>query len=182
MTAMAFASARAWNPTTFPFLPASADTTRVRELVLQAQGGDKQILDIGCGKGYSTSMTKGSIGIDTERHNIKTARKLFPYKNFRQESAVSMIPEEKYDVVTCMFYFHKIPRFLRKQIISKSLKIAKERVVVLDVSPDYRAGYEMFKKNTFLPDYYKNCRKDLSEFTETKLMDGILSIWVYEMN
>lgn len=174
--------ARAWNPSTFPFLPASTDTTRVRELVLRAQGGNKKILDIGCGQGYSTAVSQGSVGIDAELRNIRNAKKLFPDKTFKQGILSSVEHNDEYDVVTCMFYFHKIPQFLRKMIIENALNIAKERVVILDVSPDYEAGREMFKQSTFLPDYYKNCRDDLSEFTETKLMDGILSIWIYELN
>ena len=174
--------ARAWNPSSFPFLPASADTTRVRDLVLRAQGGNKKILDIGCGQGYSTATSKGSVGIDAEPRNIRNAKKLFPDKTFKEGILCSMEHKDKYDVVTSMFYFHKIPQFFRKIIITNALNIAKERVVILDVSPDYKAGYEMFKHSEFLPDYYKNCRDDLSEFTETKLMDGILSIWIYEVN
>jgi|TARA_B110000114_G_C15091681_1_gene398941 hypothetical protein len=174
--------ARAWNPSIFPFLPASTDTTRVREIVLRAQGVNKKILDIGCGQGYSTAISQGSVGIDAELRNIRNAKKLFPDKTFKHGILSSIEHNDEYDVVTSMFYFHKIPQFLRKMIIENALNIAKERVVILDVSPDYEAGNEMFKQSTFLPDYYKNCRDDLSEFTETKLMDGVLSIWIYEVN
>ena len=49
------------------------------------QRGDREveILDIGCGLGYSTSSSEGSLGIDINRHNIKKAKKLFPNKKFR---------------------------------------------------------------------------------------------------
>lgn len=179
-------SARAWNPSSFPFLPASADTTRVRDSVLRAQGTNKKILDIGCGQGYSTAFSEGSLGIDADLRNIKNARRLFPSKTFKQGIISSMEHDDddddnEYDVITAMFYFHRIPQFLRKMIIANAIKMAKERVVILDLSPDYEAGDEMFKQSTFLADYYKNCRNDLSEFTETSLMDGILSIWVYQV-
>lgn len=171
----------AWNPSSFPFLPASTDTSRVRELVLRAQGGNKKILDVGCGQGYSTAMSQGSIGVDAELDNVKTARKLFPDKTFKHGILSSMETDDKYDVVTSMFYFHKIPQFLRKIIVNEAIKLANERVVIVDVSPDYEAGPEMFKQSTFLGDYFKNCRNDLSNFTETTLVDGLLSIWVYDI-
>ena len=176
-----FVNVFAWNPSSFPFLPASTDTSHIRELVLRAQGSDKKILDVGCGQGYSTSVSQGSVGVDSERTNIETARKLFPEKTFKQGILSSMEKGDTYDVVTSMFYFHKIPRFLRKIIINEAIALAKERVVIVDVSPDYKAGPEMFKQSTFLRDYFQNCRNDLSNFTETTLVDGLLSIWVYDV-
>jgi trans-aconitate methyltransferase len=170
-----------WNPSSFPFLPASTDTSRLRELVLCAQGDNKKILDVGCGHGYSTAISQGSLGIDAELDNIKTAQKLFPDKNFKYGILSSMETDDEYDVVTCMFYFHKIPQFLRKIIVNEAVKLANERVVIVDVSPDYEAGPEMFKRSKFLDDYFENCRNDLSNFTETTLVDGLLSIWVYDV-
>ena len=34
-----------WNPTNYPFIPASTDTSKIRELIIEAQGKNKRILD-----------------------------------------------------------------------------------------------------------------------------------------
>ena len=171
---------QAWNPSNFPFLPASTDTSNIRTMVVEAQGTDKKILDVGCGEGYSTSVAQGSLGVDSKPRNIHTARRLFPDKTFKLGILSSIDPERNFDVVTSMFYFHKIPQFMRKRIISKALKIADERVVIVDVCPDYKSGDEMHKHSQFLEDYYKNCRNDLLGFNETKLADGMISVWVHD--
>ena len=72
-----------WNPTSYPFLPASADSTKVRNLIIEAQGPGKRILDIGCGLGYSTSEAAGCLGIDRNKYTVQKAQKLFPEKKFR---------------------------------------------------------------------------------------------------
>ena len=179
---MAFAhQSLAWNPSSFPFLPASTDTSNIRDIIIGAQGSNKRILDLGCGNGYSTAISEGSVGIDEELNNIKSARRQFPDKTFKLGVLSSVTPSDTFDVVTCMFYFHRTPQFIRKMIIANAIKIANERVIVVDISPDYSAGYEMYKQSKFLEDYYANCRNDLLKFTETKLMDGMLSIWVYDV-
>ena len=71
----------AWTPSNYPFLPASTDTTKVREMIVEAQGKNKRILDIGCGLGYSTSYSYGSLGIDIDIDNVKKAKKNFQIKN-----------------------------------------------------------------------------------------------------
>ncbi len=175
-----FGSVSAWNPTSYPFLPASTDVCKIRELVIIAQGTNKTILDVGCGNGYSTSSTHGSVGVDADKYKIKRAKELFPGKTFRLGVLSSLNPEEKYDVVTSMFYFHQIPRFLRRMIICSAIQIATERVVIMDISPEYNVPSEMFHKNPFLPDYMKNCRSDFKDFKETIIMDGVLNMWIYE--
>ena len=171
--------AAAWNPNNYPFIPASTDTTKIREMIIEAQGKDKRILDIGCGLGYSTSSSKGSLGIDTDKQNIKRAKKLFPNKKFKQTFTNYNKYDNKYDVVTCMFYLNKVPQHIRKDIINMAINIAKERVVFVDISPEYKPDNHLLKNSIYIPDYIKNCRSDLSSFHENILVDGLLNIWIY---
>tara|TARA_B110000483_G_scaffold3711_1_gene4372 strand:+ start:3181 stop:3831 length:651 start_codon:yes stop_codon:yes gene_type:complete len=170
----------AWNPNNYPFIPASADSTKIREMIIEAQGENKRILDIGCGKGYSTASSPGSLGIDSSKHNIKAAQKQFPNKKFKHSLINNEKDEsEEYDVVTSMFYLNNIPQHLRKKTIDTAIEIAKERVVVVDIDPDYQPDKNMLTKRIYLPDYMKNCRNDLILFDEQVLVDGLLTIWVY---
>ena len=169
----------AWSPSNYPFLPASADTTKVRDMIIEAQGKNKKILDIGCGLGYSTSSSEGSLGIDIDRHNIKKAKKLFPNKKFRHSFVNAKHFDEDYDVVTSMFYLSNVPQYLRNKIIDSALERAKERVVIVDMNPDYVPELNLIKKRPYIPDYIKNGRKDLSLFDESVLVEGLLNIWIY---
>lgn len=167
-----------WNPSSYPFIPASTDTSHVRDLVIEVQGANKSILDIGCGHGYSTSPYPGCLGIDTNRATIEKAMKTFPNKNFK----VEFLPQtnEKYDVVTCMFHLHDIPRFKRRKLIKAATELAIERVVIVDVCPEYKANSEFLKRKPFIKTYFENCREDLKGFIETSLVKGLLHIWIFD--
>ena len=169
----------AWSPNNYPFLPASTDTTKVRDMIVEAQGKNKRILDIGCGLGYSTSSSAGSLGIDTNKRNIKSAKKKFPNKKFRQSFVNAKNMEEEYDVVTCMFHLNNVPQYLRKKIINSAIEIANERVVIVDIDPDYKPEKALIEKRAYIPDYIKNCQKDFSLFNENVLVDGLLKVWIY---
>jgi len=170
----------AWNPNDYPFLPANADTSNIRKLIIDSQGPHKKILDVGCGLGYSTSNTPGSIGIDVNKRNIKKARDIFPDKTFRHSFINIKNSHEEYDIVTSMFFLHEVPQYMRKKIIMESINMAKERVVIVDIDPDYDATLSMSKNKPYLTDYFKNSRDDLKYFKETVLVKGLLNMWIYD--
>ena len=147
-----------WNPTNYPFLPASTDSTKVRNLIIEAQGPNKRILDIGCGLGYSTSGSPGCLGVDRSKKSIKKAKKLFPEKRFRHSLKPKVLNDEKYDVVTCMFYLNELPRIVRKDTIQAAIDLAEERVVIVDIPPEYDPNNDLLKSHKYLNDYIKNCR------------------------
>tara|TARA_B100000287_G_C20595222_1_gene765885 strand:- start:439 stop:1095 length:657 start_codon:yes stop_codon:yes gene_type:complete len=169
-----------WNPTNYPFLPASTDSTKVRNLIIEAQGPNKRILDIGCGLGYSTSDSPGCLGVDRSKKSIKKAKKLFPEKRFRHSLKPKTLTDEKYDVVTCMFYLNELPRIVRKDTIQAAIDLAEERVVIVDISPEYDPNNDLLKSHKHLNDYIKNCRDELKEFNEHVYVDGLLNIWIYD--
>jgi len=169
-----------WNPTNYPFLPASTDSTKVRSLIIEAQGHNKRILDIGCGLGYSTSDSPGCLGVDRSKKSIKKAKKLFPEKRFRHSLKPKTLNDEKYDVVTCMFYLNELPRIVRKDTIQAAIDLAEERVVIVDIPPEYYPNNDLLKSHKHLNDYIKNCRDELKEFNEQVYVDGLLNIWIYD--
>ena len=170
----------AWNPNNYPFLPANADTSNIRKLIIDSQGPHKKILDVGCGFGYSTSNTPGSVGIDINKRNIKKARDIFPDKTFRHSFINIKNSDEEYDIVTSMFFLHEVPQYIRKKIIKESINMAKERVVIVDIDPEYDAKLSMSKNKPYLTDYFKNSRDDLKYFKETVLVKGLLNMWIYD--
>jgi len=109
----------------------------LRKQVIQMEAFGKRVLDLGCGVGYSTSVAKGSIGLDTSDKMIAKGRQLFPEKEFVVGHSEHWMPDRDFDVVTCFFMFHETPRLARQTIIERCKKIAKEKVIIVDISPDY---------------------------------------------
>jgi len=108
------------------------------------------------------------------------AKNLFPNKVFKHSFINAKSYNEVYDVVTCLFYLHTVPQYMRSKIIKSAIEIATERVVILDVSPEYTMEGETLEIN--IDDYIDNCRDDLKMFREIVLMDGLLNIWVLNKN
>ena len=156
--------------------------THVRNNVLHEQGKHKSFLDIGCGLGFSTSKTPGSIGIDSSRDNIEKAKIMFPEKEFRLGVISSWRDGITYDISNCMFYLHKIPSYRRKSVIETAIYNAKERVIIVDVCPDFVPEREIAIKNPYLNDYLLNCRNELCYFKESVLVENHIHKWVLELN
>ena len=152
----------------------------IRKFVIDLQGKNKRILDIGCGNGDSTSNGKGCLGIDNNRDAIDAAIKKYPDKSFRLGVITSWKPEENYDITTSMFYLHKLNASKRKQIISVAKRCAGERVIILDISPDYKPNERMIEENPHLSDFLANSRKEMAGFTEHTIIQDNISMWTFD--
>lgn len=120
----------AWNPRLYPYYPRIhnfgnhgalgsvhsliapvftlyTDTTiygrNLRKEIVDMQGADKTIMDVGCGTGFSTSATLGSKGLDVSKEMLSTAKAIFPNKDFEQRHIEELVPDKQYDIVTMMF-------------------------------------------------------------------------------
>ena len=160
----------------------------IRNRIIKKQGKNKTILDIGCGYGFSTSETPGSMGIDTDRNKIEIANKLFPNKNFRL-GVISSWQQYKfnitYDVVTCMFYLHKLPQYRRKDIIQAAINHANERVIIIDYIRDFdleRDTILLTPENIQFAEFLKNYPEDLSNFKEHVLKKNKIHMWTLNID
>ncbi len=181
---MSVGSLFAWDSWEFMTQIKPIDNTpahiNIRKLVIDLQGKNKRILDIGCGIGDSTSNGKGCLGIDNNRDVIHAAIKKHPDKAFKLGVITSWKPEENYDIATSMFYLHKLNASKRKEIISVAKRCANERVVILDVSPDYQPSERMIEGNPYLIDFLVNSRKEMADFTEHTIIQDNISMWTFD--
>lgn len=182
---MYFVSAIAWDSWEFmtqsKAIPSVNPHVNIRKFVIDLQGKNKRILDIGCGVGDSTSDGKGCLGIDNDRDALVNAMKKYPDKNFRLGVITSWKPEQKYDITTSMFYLHNLDASKRKNIINVAKNCATERVVILDVSPDFKPCGELIKEKPYLLDFIENSREELSDFTEHTMVEDNISMWTYDI-
>lgn len=151
----------------------------IRAKVIAMQGDGVSILDLGCGTGFSTAGTPGSIGVDLSDEMLGVATKIFPDKTFASGNAEFYETEKTYNVVTVMFLFHEVPQFSRKRIIYHAKKIASDRVVIVDIAPEYKPSTIMESGEPYIRDYLANIRDDLEGFHETVLISGHVHMWTH---
>ena len=155
--------------------------TDIRQDVINMEQKNKTFLDIGCGTGFSTSENPGSIGIDTSIPMINEAKSLFPNKNFTVSNIEYWNIKNKFDIVTVMFVFHEIPQISRKKIINKIKKIAKEKIIIIDIHTDYKPNKLMLSGEPYIMDYLKNIENDLFEFKKKSLITSRVSMWYLDL-
>jgi len=153
----------------------------IREEVIKSQGQYTRILDIGCGTGFSTSNTYGSVGIDLSNEMLHVANILFKNKTFVNAHAETYKFEQDFDVVTSMFLMHEVPQESRKNIIDHAKKTALKRVIIVDISPNYKPSKMMEEGEPYIRDYLKNIRNDLCDFEETILVKDHVHMWIYNI-
>jgi SAM-dependent methyltransferase len=149
----------------------------VRNTILEQCGDSKRILDFGCGTGFSTSKNDGCIGIDTSDEMIIEAKNQFPYKLFEYGHAENYKSEKIFDIVTCMFLMHEVPQIYRKKIINNALSLACEKVIIVDISPEYIPSDIMLLGEPYLLDYLQNIQNDLYLSVENIIIKGHVNMW-----
>jgi trans-aconitate methyltransferase len=145
-------------------------------------GQDKTILDVGCGTGFSTSATMGSKGLDVSKEMLSIANTIFPNKEFEYGHIEHWVPDKQYDIVTMMFLFHEVPQEHRINIIEKVKDIAREKIIVVDISPNYNPSELMLTGEPYIKDYLKNIHDDLSSFKEETIINNHVNSWSLDMN
>ena len=112
----------------------------VRTAVLDAhvRPGDR-VVDLCCGTGTSTR----DVGVDTSAAMLDVARlwRAGDGCTFVEGNAETWRPDadDGFDVATCMFAMHEMPRDGRRAVLRNLLRLAPVALVV-DISPDYPAA------------------------------------------
>lgn len=76
-----------------------------------------------------------------------------------------------------MFLFHEVPQEHRINIIEKLKLIAREKILVVDISPNYSPSELMLTGEPYIKDYLKNIRGDLSDFDEEIIIANHVHTW-----
>lgn len=159
------------------FLDKAVYGVEIRKCVLEPYAS-KTILDMGCGTGISTSFN--GVGIDTSPEMITEAKRIFPSKTFEFGNAENYKPDIAIDIVTCMFIMHEVPQVYREKIINNALRIAGEKVVIVDICPDYIPPKIMLIGEPYLLDYLKNIKNDLKSYKEEVVIKGHVHMWTID--
>lgn len=157
------------------------DRRNIRKEVIDSFPKNSKVLDLCCGVGYSTPEQTNVLGIDTSIPMLEKAKKLFPKKNFKFANAETFKPEFNVDITTCFFSFHEMPQFARKNIIKNAIKFTKDKIIIVDISPQYSPTKHMLYTEPYLPEYLNNIQKDLKDFDEIIIKDKRVTMWTLKL-
>lgn len=166
----------------------------IREEVYNTFEGD--VLDMCCGTGFSTKP--GNIGIDTSMEMLRFSKIFNPGSDYTYGNAETYGKDDEFDVVSIMFAFHEMPTSAHEKIIRNAIRVARKKVVVVDISKDYKPTKAMLSGEPYLlnyldhfeyiiertpfkyPLYYKT-RTKLDGVNKTNLVKGHVDMWEYIM-
>lgn len=145
----------------------------VRKHIYSTFEGD--VIDLCCGTGFSTKPSH--TGIDTSPEMINMAKLYNKNSNYIVANAETFGTRNSYDIVSCMFAFHEMPNEAHINIINNAIKIARKRVVIVDISTNYKPSNIMLTGEPFILDYLKNINTILDDFTKTELIKNHVDSW-----
>lgn len=142
------------------------------------------IVDFGCGTGLSTRA--GSLGIDTSDEMLQVARRMAPNsKSFELGNAETWGDDDQCDVVTVCFCLHETPNEARQRILRNAVRVARRKVVVMDIHSAYTPTSIMLSGEPFLLDYLERIDDDLLDVAaqtgwrhfRTNLANNRVRVW-----
>ena len=166
----------------------------IREEVYNTFEGN--VLDMCCGTGFSTKP--GNTGIDTSLEMLRFSKIFNPGSEYLYGNAERFGKDDEFDTVSIMFAFHEMPTSAHEKIIRNAIRVARKKVVVVDISKDYNPTKAMLSGEPYLlnyldnfektiertpfqyPLYYKT-RSKLSGVNKTNLVKGHVDMWEYIM-
>ena len=156
---------------------AAYDNVNIREKIYKNLKGD--ILDLCCGVGYSTKP--GSVGIDTSLEMLRFSKFYNPGSDYRFGNAEKYGKDDEFDIVTCMFAFHEIPKKGHIKIIQNAKRIARNKVIIVDISTNYSPSKSMLSGEPYVLDYINSIDETLSDFNKTIVIENHVDMWEYSI-
>lgn len=149
----------------------------VRRDLLTSRLAQRRVVDVCCGVGYSTH----SLGVDTSDKMLGVARMLHPGKTFVEGNAETFGEDDAYDVATCMFGVHEMPRDARRRVLKNLLRIAPV-VMMVDISTSYTTTPMMLTGEPFVLDYLAHFDQDVAaqegaDVEREELIAGQVMLW-----
>jgi len=75
------------------------------------------------------------------------------------------------DVATVMFGMHEMPADARRRVIRNALRIARRKVLIVDIWPGFTPSPMMLSGEPFVLDYLANIESDIDDSHDPKTWD-----------
>jgi ubiquinone/menaquinone biosynthesis C-methylase UbiE len=135
----------------------------------------KKVIDLCCGTGLSTLENK--LGIDTSNEMLNVARRYNKKSHFNYGNAETFGNYKEFDIATCFFSFHEMPNYAHLNIINNCKRIAKEEIIIVDISTKYTPSNIMLSGEPYLLNYLESIDNILSEFNKSIYIENHIDIW-----
>jgi ubiquinone/menaquinone biosynthesis C-methylase UbiE len=87
-------------------------------------------------------------------------------QKFVQGNAETWGEANSFDVVTCFFGTHEMPREARSRVLRNALRIARKKVIFVDIDPTYEPSEAMLAGEPYILEYLKNIDYDFRRATK----------------
>ena len=136
---------------------------------------NKKVIDLCCGTGLST--LENNLGIDTSNEMLNVARRYNNKSNFKYGNAEFFGNDKDFDIATCFFSFHEMPNYAHLNIIENCKRIAREEIIIIDISPKYTPSNIMLSGEPYLLNYLDTIDNVLKNFNKTTYIENRVCIW-----
>ena len=160
------------------------DGINIRDECFKKYVYGNSVLDLCCGTGFSTppvSLNPLNRGIDISKYMVNKAKRVHENKQFYIGNAEKYFPEKgtMFDVTTCYFSFHEMPKDAMLSIIENAKYITKNKIIIVDIAPDYIPNPSMLLGEPYLLEYLQQVRSTLGDFCEEVIMPKRVHMWTY---
>jgi len=120
------------------------------------------VVDLCAGVGFSGARNGHVTCVDTSPEMLTVARLHRPdIKHFETGNAEDWGETESFDIATVMFGTHEMPEYARRRVIRNALRLAREKVMVVDIWPGFAPNAMMLSGEPFVLDYLANIEGDV---------------------
>ena len=81
--------------------------------------------------------------------------------NFVQGNAEEWGETDSCDVATVMYGMHEMPAYARRRVIRNALRVAKDKVMIVDIWPGFQPTKMMLSGEPYVLDYLAHIEEDM---------------------
>ena len=123
---------------------------------------DYDVVDLGCGVGFSCARNGRCRGVDTSEQMLRVARLRRPDVRFEEGSSEDWGDDNCCDMATIMYNFHEMPSHARRRVLRNARRIARKSVLVVDIWPGFEPTPMMLSGEPYVHDYLANVEDDVA--------------------
>ena len=157
------------------------DGVDLRKQIISEISKTDSVCDLCCGIGTST-VTWGT-GVDTSSAFLTMARlrSLGTTQKFVKGNAETFGEDNSFDVVTCFFATHEMPRAARRKVLENAKRIARKKVIFVDIDPNYEPSEAMLSGEPYVLEYRKHIDADFRNATKTIMVKNHVAKWEFNV-